>query len=487
MASPTMERIEPHKKAHFSLRLGHGITSSDDSSSAYRSVKYNHKPAQTATTRTTTLTALSANTYNLKLEDSDASGTKDMYTFKGQGSTLKKSYVLVFDPSSQQATLEPLSSSYTFNLATKNGKEVASQHPKIYPKKCKDDDADHGGDDDDLFGEEVGDDEAGDPDAENPYDFRHFLSKGEKRGDESEYNRASSPEDRAGTGSAANTPQFGARNPAAASRPKPTKPAPAKRKGPTTNPLVSKLKKSQATPKVQLQRAATSDTPKTKAKAAGPPASRIKSKEVIDSSDESDMDADPQVAFSPARRSPSPAPHQSRRSPSSSDAEAESASDDDGGLLEIEVPDAEPPRRGHGALKSLGLGPNLGGGLTRSPSTGPRSLLSATNSAQGSPNPQSLTSRANLNMQDEIDFGDLEDAEGEDEGEDEDDEEEEEGYDKDAGPMDIGPLAKQGTAVYDRKASTVGGAVEDDEDALEKLMMEGLLAGVDSSEESEEE
>ncbi|KAF2848381.1 hypothetical protein T440DRAFT_491266 [Plenodomus tracheiphilus IPT5] len=478
MASPIVERIEPHKKAHFNLHISDRIASSDASSAAYRSVKYNHKPAQTSESRTTTLTSLSANTYNLKLEDSDSSGTKDIFTFKGQGSTLKKSYVLVFDPSSQQATLEPLSSSCTFNLATKNGKDVSSQHPKIYPKKYKDD-ANHRVDEEDLFGEAVGDDEAGDPDPENPYDFRHFLGKEkEKRGDESEYHFASSPDYRTGTGSAANTPQFGARNPAAAPQPKTTKPAPAKRKAPTTSSSTSKTKKAQPTPAVVLQRTATSDAPKSKSKAAAAPASKIKSKEIIDSSDESDNDADGEIISSPPRRSPSPARHRHR---SSSPSDAEGESDDDGGLLEIEVPDAQPPRRGHGALKSLGLGQNLGvGGLTRSPSTGPRSLLSATNSAQGSPNPQSLSSRANRNMQDEIDFGDLEDAEGEDE------DEEEEGYDRDVDPMDLGPPARQGTVAQDRKASTVGGAAEDDEDDLEKMMLEGL-AGGDSSEESEEE
>ncbi|KAI8930902.1 hypothetical protein NX059_011917 [Plenodomus lindquistii] len=475
MASPIMERIEPHKKAHFSLHLSDRIASSDTSAGAYSSVKYNHKPAQTSDSRTTTLTSLSANTYNLRLQDSDSTGTKDIFTFTGQASDLKKSYVLVFDPTSQQATLEPLSSSYTFNLATKNGKDIASQYPKIYPKKYKDD-ANTGADEDDLFGE-TADDEAGDPDPDNPYDFRHFLSKEkEKRGDESEYHFASSPDYRTGTGSAVNTPQFGARNPAAASRPKPTKPAPAKRKAPTTNPLVSKPKKTQPPPAVVLQRKATSDTKKSTPKAAAPPASKIKSKEVISSSDESDNDADGEVASSPVHRSPSPPRHQHnhhRRSSSPSDAEGES--EDDGGLLEIEVPDADAPRRG--ALKSLGLGQNLGVG-GRSPSTGPRSLLSATNSVQGSPNPQSLSSRARGNVAQEIDFGDLDDAEGE-----EDDEEE---GDEDVEAMDIGPPARQGTAAQDRKQSTVGGAVEDDEDDLEKMMLEGL-AGGDSSEESEEE
>ncbi|RMZ74693.1 arabinogalactan endo-beta-14-galactanase [Pyrenophora seminiperda CCB06] len=220
--------------------------------------------------------------YNLRIDDAQDSGDKDVFTFTGQKSQLKKSYVLVFDSSNQQATLEPLSSSYTFNLATRNGKDVSSQHAKIYPKKLKDD-AHTKDDDDNLFGEAAAaDDEGGEADPDNPYDFRHFLSKEkEKRGDESEYKYASSPDYRTGTGSAVNTPQFGARASAASTAPvrKPVAaPAPKKRKTAVANPMV-KPKKAQPTPSVRLQRTATDPAPKPKpkpkSKAAEPPASKI--------------------------------------------------------------------------------------------------------------------------------------------------------------------------------------------------------------------
>jgi hypothetical protein len=435
----------------------------------------NHKPPHTsATRRTTTLASPSStNLYNLRLEDTNDAGDKDIFTFTGQKSALKKSYVLVFDPSNQQATLEPLSSSYTFNLATKNGKDVSSQHTKIYPKKLKDNAQDKD-DDDDLFGEAAADDEAGDPDPDNPYDFRHFLSKEkDKRGDESEYHFASSPDYRTGTGSAVNTPQFGARASAAvAPIQKAAAPVPKKRRTAAANPMVSKPKKPQATPAVRLQRTATDTAPKSKSKAAAPPASKIKSAELVHSSDESDGEA---VLSPPIRHSPLPEPRQQYHD---EDEDAEGESDDDG-VLEIEVPDARPPRRNHGALGSLGLGQNIGTGYLRSPSNGPISLASAANSdVEGSPNPHVRGSR---NTQDEIDFGDLgrEDAEGE--GEDED-------YNnRDIEPMDIGPPARQDTTANDRKTSTAGAeAEEDDEDDLEELMRRGLEGG-DSSEESEEE
>jgi hypothetical protein len=469
----------------------------------------NHKPAQSSESRTTTLTSTSPNAYGLRLEDKSSSGNKDVFTFTGNRVAAKKSYVLLFDPASQKATLEPLSDAYTFNLATQNNKNISSEHEKIYPKKSKDS---HQGDEgeDDLFGEAVQEDESGDPDPSNPYDFRHFLGKEkEKRGDESEYHNASSPDDRAGTGSAMNTPQFGARKPveATALKSKPAEPVQKKRRTAESGMFMKKkpgVKKAQPTPSINIERRATerpapAPAPKPKAKAAGPPASKIKSAEIVHSSDESDADAEgePEHVSSPpqpTRRSPSPQYHAAS---DQDDQDADGDSDDDGGL-EIEVPDARPPRpQNGGALKSLGLGQTLGVGRGfKSPSQGPISLASATNSAHGSPNPAAFTPRKSRTQDDNvIDFGDLgggaEDAEGEDDEEDEEDDddgelERDEG-DHDVEVIDIGPPARQGG--HDRKPSMGGvglAAEEDEEDPLYQEMMAGL-AGGDSSEESEEE
>ncbi|KAF1836558.1 UPF0157-domain-containing protein [Decorospora gaudefroyi] len=460
MASPVLEsRVEPHKKAHFNLHISDRIANSDGALASYSGVKYNHKPAQTSHTRLTTLTPRSStNLHHLRLEDANEAGDKDIFTFTGHKSALKKSYVLVLDPASQQATLEPLSSTYTFNLATKNGKDVSTQHTKIYPKKVKESSQDKD-EDEHLFGEAAAEEEGGDADPDNPYDFRHFLAKEkEKRGDESEYRYASSPDYRAGTGSAITTPQFGARTSSATSGPKPAVPVTKKRKTAAANPMVSKPKKPQPTPAVRLQRTPT-DTPKPKTRAAAPPASRIKSSEIVHSSDESDSEA-----VSPPAR-PSPPPEQRQQHHDDDDADEDAEGDSDDGGLEIEVPDARPPQRNKGTL-----GPNLGTAYLRSPSNGPISLASAANSdVEGSPNPP------RPNTQDEIDFGDLggEDAEGEDDDED---------YNQDIEPMDIGPPAQQATAGHDRKSSMAGDAAEDDEDDLEELMRRGLEGG-DSSEE----
>lgn len=246
--------------------------------------------------------------------------------------------------------------------------------------------------------------------------------------------------------------------------------------------MVSKPRKAQPPPSVRLERKATEPTikPKTKTAASAP---KIKSQEFVNSSDESDIDAEGEVTSSPpvrAQKSPSPI---HRKEADSEDEQTRDDSDDDGGL-QIEVPDARPPRPGNGALASLGLGQNLGMGLLRSPSNGPISLASATNSVEGSPNPHALASRNNHRAHEEIDFGDLggdEDAEGEDE------DIEEDYNNRDIEPMDIGPPARSGTTTgsADRKTSIAAPPVEDDEDDLERAMMEGLAG--DSSEESEEE
>ncbi|KAF2267180.1 hypothetical protein CC78DRAFT_530980 [Lojkania enalia] len=506
MASPMLEgrsprTLDPHKKAHFSLHISDRIAKNDVSIGAYTSVKYNHKPAQTTAARNATLTAGSGDRYALKLEDRDGSKAGDVFTFTGQRTEPKKSYVLIFDAATQKATLEPLTSTYTFNISTKNRADISTTHTKIYPKKKKSEAQDATVGVDDLF-DETGaqDNENDDPDPNNPYDFRHFLRKdGEKRGDESEYATPSSPDYRTGTGSALNTPLLPARKPTTTTalkpQPKAAAPKPRKRKSPEADPLVSKPRTATTTkktpaPTVRLERRATAKTDASSAtarkKAAPAPSSRIKSAEIIEDSS-SDADA-ASLASSPPARSPSPRHHHPDLEDGSREEDNVSEPEEDigGGGLEIEVPDARPKPR-HSALASLGLGQTLGLG-GRSPSAGPISFASAANSVEGSPNPHTLTPQRNRVQEDEgvIDFGNV--GGGSDD-EDADGEEDDEGQgswangggeeDRDVEPMDIGPPARK---------MSVGGLVaaeEDEDDILYKEMMQGLAG--ESSEESEEE
>ncbi|KAF2799824.1 hypothetical protein K505DRAFT_404443 [Melanomma pulvis-pyrius CBS 109.77] len=559
MASPMVEgRVDPHKKALFSLHISDRIAKKDGDTQTggYSGVKYNHKPSQTTSTRTTTLTSSSNHAYALTLSDNhpgrdkDKQTQKDVFHFTGQKTPAKSTYVLVFDPSSQKATLEPLSDTYTFNLSTKNKTDISSTYPKIYPRKANskiDGSQDNEVGDEELFDTGgTGDGETGDPDPDNPYDFRHFIGAvggKEKGGNESEYNQ-SSPDYRTGTGSAMNTPLMGARKPVVANananlssisgsgsssaKPK-TKskinvqpPKPRKRKEMDVDPLMSKKSNSstakkqtpqQSTPTVRLDRRASThpkvgsstNTANASRKAASKPApvssSKIKSAEIVHSSDDSDLDAEGSATSSPPRSTHTHTQSHTQRSPSpiqhSSDEDAYDNDNGGGGGLEIEVPDARPakPRT---ALASLGLGQTLGlGGLgylkSPDPARGPISLASAANSVEGSPDARGFGTQDG----DTFDFGVIGANSGSDDDEDgyaeEDDDEEEGGRrrdrDGDVEPMDLGPPATTQTQTQSlgaRKMS-VGGAApeEDEEDPLYKEMLEGLAG--DSSEESEEE
>jgi hypothetical protein len=402
------------------------------------------------------------------VRDTNDSGDKDMFVFNGSRTAPSKSYVLLFDQTTQKATLERLTDTYTFNLSSKNGADVSSHYGKIYPKKShKDSVHDKEEGEVDLFGEEAGDaaNEGTVPDTSNPYDFRHFLNavkkdKAEDRG------YASSPDHRSATAaSTANTP---------VSRPQPPKKRKTASVFANTKPAAKPAPKK-AAPTINLERRATEhELPKKPHSKPSAPTntvgSKIKSTEFVQDSSDSDVDAEGEVDSS----APSPHHRQSRPSPSpgqrqddlNSDAEGEEDDDEDAGYgdagatysLEIEVPDARPNARNPSHL-------NVGGGARgpRSPSNGPISLASAANSVENTPR---------RGAAEEIDFGDLG-------GEDDED-------DEDVERMDIGPPARHDSRKSVSHGAPSAAAEVDEDDPLYMEMMEGL-AGGDSSEESEEE
>jgi len=395
------------------------------------------------------------------VRDTNDNGDKDMFVFNGSRTAPSKSYVLLFDQTTQKATLERLTDTYTFNLSSKNRADVSSHYGKIYPKKShKDSVHDKEEGEVDLFGEEGGDaaNEGTVPDATNPYDFRHFLNAVKKdRPEDRGY--ASSPDHRSTAASTMNTP---------VSRPQPSKKRKTASVFANAKPA-AKAAPKKAAPTINLERRATEhELPKKPQKPSAPTnaGAKIKSAEFVQDSSDSDVDAEGEVDSS------APSPHrQSRRSPSpgqrqddvNSDAEGEDDDEEeigDYGGLEIEVPDARPNAR-----NSSHLHVNSDARGLRSPSNGPISLASAANSVENTPRRGAQA--------EEIDFGDLG-------GDDEED-------DEDVERMDIGPPARQDS----RKSVSHGGAGSaaaevDEDDPLYMEMMEGL-AGGDSSEESEEE
>ena len=133
---------------------------SDSNSVLTAACSDNHKPTLARGTRTTNLKAADNNTYELSLRDKKDAANTDMFVFNGSRTAPSKSYVLVFDQTTQKATLDRLDSAYTFNLQSKNGADVSAEHGKIYPKKAHKDgvhDRDREEGEVDLFGEEEGD------------------------------------------------------------------------------------------------------------------------------------------------------------------------------------------------------------------------------------------------------------------------------------------------------------------------------------------
>ncbi|XPS72605.1 hypothetical protein M3J07_004757 [Ascochyta lentis] len=504
MASPMVDgRVEPHRKATYTLHVSEQMRN-EDREKGFSSVKYNHKPALASGTRSSTLQPSTAGTYSLSLRDTNNRGDNDMFVFNGTRTAPTKSYVLLFDPTTQKATLDRLDSTYTFNLSTHNGADVSSQHTTIYPKKPhKDSVHDKDAAEDDLFGEtqERGD-EGIEPEQGNPYDFRHFLHAVKSK-DAGEAGYASSPDARSTP--AGSTPVLPARR-AVEPQAKKRKAASVFAKKPAAKGSAKSgsSSKSAGVPTVNLERRASerpasTSTPTSTATGAakakanssskppssgpGPSSSKIKSAEFIASSDESDVDMDTATnnanddmdmdmdmdidaegdadstfaSPQPHTHPPAPSPgHRPSDSASDSDMDHDSDNqdddDNDDGDLEIEVPDARPPTH---RLNSSHLNVNARGNhRARSPSNGPISLASAANSVQNTPRV----------VHGDIDF----DAD-------------------DAGSHDRAAGTGDGGAGHTGGGGSIAKADEvDEDDPLYMEMMEGL-AGGESSEESEEE
>jgi hypothetical protein len=129
----------------------------------------NHKPNHSEGTRSTRITTRNATQSDLSITDQD-DGEISNYKYAGQRGSTKNSYVLIFDQAKQTCTLEPLTSSYTFNITSTpwetSSAKLAQQYTQLQAKA------------EDLANGTNGDldeDPDGEADADNPYDFRHYL------------------------------------------------------------------------------------------------------------------------------------------------------------------------------------------------------------------------------------------------------------------------------------------------------------------------
>jgi hypothetical protein len=154
--------------ASFNVRLGASILKEDEKK-RFRNVRYNHKPrsAQGATATSKLLPGKQANASTLVVKDE---GKEWSYT--GRHTESEDMYVLVLGgEGNKEVVLEKLDSSHAVNLVQTpdddDKESLAKKHPYL-----TDNESDI--DEDGILGDE-GDAEDAEPDASNPFDFRHFL------------------------------------------------------------------------------------------------------------------------------------------------------------------------------------------------------------------------------------------------------------------------------------------------------------------------
>lgn len=378
--------------------------------------------------RTSTISQTENERANLTLVDRSGNGAAK-FTYAGQRNDLKRSYALVFDQANNTCTLEPLASSYSFNIKStpneSSAAKLAERYGKLKPKPKPDVDAASKGATD---GSNV--DPNGPADEENPFDFRHFIKQTRN------LSRSASPE---GPRSQASTPYGGAnRTPLARPAPGAKSPMttgkrsapPTSKRSPQAGSTLSKPKTS-GTPEVRLERRAstrpTQPGKKGKSlKSITQPKKNptIKSSEFVDSSDDDDDGMELSSTAPPKR-----------------------ATKKDGlsGGLEIDFGDSTPlPAQSSISTSKKNKGPALLG----TPNAGPISLRSAANSAAASPAHNMASARLSktksLGDGQVIDFGDTSAVSNDDEESDEDSSEDAPGEaDHDIEPMDLGSPAHE--------------------------------------------
>ncbi|KAF2086193.1 hypothetical protein K490DRAFT_58171 [Saccharata proteae CBS 121410] len=459
MASPQVHAqpklLDPHRNAKYTLHVSDRIAKAKAGDTAYTSVKFNHKPPQTAPERETKITSNDspAEPFTLSLTDSteDGSGT---YTYTGNRSSSKKSYVLLFDAAKQTCTLEPLDAGYTFNIQSTPFEPDAAMLARTYPRiKARKpsvaaaaagtaSDAEDGlfsdaSDAHSAFGDGSPARHDGESDSDtiadenNPYDYRHFLNAA--AGHETDGGVSPHPASAVATPQShpRPTPLSQVRNAKDLPTPKPPPKQTTQRKRKSPEPAA--LRKPAAKPAAATTKPKTTKSSTTSGTSSKPKPSSTQSSTTAPPEIRLDRRASTRITSPPPSstkhaappRQPSPAPSATRTN-DSAEADADGDSDDDLGF-EIDYGTGTgttnnrrpaPPKRSI----ALAFGNNIA-------SDGPISLRSAADSASpnstlGTPAMGAARHRDNPERKrsadrDEIDFDDQSD---EDDGYAEDDE-----------------------------------------------------------------
>lgn len=426
----------------FTVRLGASVTK-DDGSKRYRNVRYNHKPrsAQGATVTSKLLPGKQANGSALLLKDGDKE-----WRYSGRQKEEDDVYVLVLSgDGKKEVVLEKLGSSHALNLTQtpedNDEQALARKHPYLSDNESDDEEG--------MFGD---DDDAGnaEPDASNPFDFRHFLKSVEETTQRDEL--TSQP-----NRSTAGTPIHRAETSTPIQRPA---------KLPPTTAAVKKRKTPSA--------AATRPNPKRVRAGEDPPSAKpAAAKSVPSKTTASDI---PEVRIDRKASQAKPAPQPDY--------------EDDGELI-LENSDGTTQNTSHLSAMSLALSGALGNG------SGPISLRSAASSpGVNSPLPES--SAANGKEGEEFDLGGGSSPAAEQyefefvDDDDDDGGNEEDGQDGDVEDLELQspeqPEEPRQPAVPSRsRRGSLAGPVGDDDDDMEAQLALAMAADDESDEDVSEE
>lgn len=196
MATPTISTmIDPTKQAEYPIVLGERLAN-NTTASRLINVNYNYKTKSATPAQRSTIThsSLSRDLYDLSVTDK-APGADHNLTYAYQGSedpADERNLVLVFDPDRKVFVLESFSTKLNFNLRSRPGKtekEVRHENLELLPVYHDDD---HTSSDDRNAGNTSEDE--GPADDNNPYDFRHFLRKGDSENQPASVSNATTPD-----------------------------------------------------------------------------------------------------------------------------------------------------------------------------------------------------------------------------------------------------------------------------------------------------
>ena len=207
MATPT---IDPTKQADYPIVLGDRLHSGHDAQQpALININYNYK-SKSATRHQHSIikrSSKSPDLYDLTITDkAPTAGNTLTYSYQGsvdptRGASSERErerdLVLVFDPDRKAFVLEPVSTHLNFNLRGAPGKSQKQAIESYAQLRTLQDDSHDSGNEPVADGA-TGDD--GPADESNPYDYRHFLPRSEKR-DKLPPSSNPSPYPRSGTNS----------------------------------------------------------------------------------------------------------------------------------------------------------------------------------------------------------------------------------------------------------------------------------------------